>query len=648
MCGICGLYYFDRQRKASAATLSRMNDSIAYRGPDDAGIYCNENVGLAMRRLSIIDVVSGHQPLTNEDGSIWIVFNGEIYNHNELRTKLSARGHRYRTKSDTETIVHLYEEYGADCVRHLSGMFAFVIWDSKLRKLFGARDRFGIKPFYYFKNDFAFLFASEIKSLLTSSIIKASLNEAALPEYLAMGYVCGTETLFDSIHELAPGHTLEVDESGVLFVRQYWDLQAHEAERRLPHRVYEKAYLTRLEEAVGSHLLSDVPLGVFLSGGIDSSAIAALTARASSDPVSTFSVGYQELPFSELPYAREVSTALGTRHHEVLVSPTEFFRSLPALIEVQDEPLAWPSNVALFFVARLAREHVTVVLTGEGSDETLAGYTRYAYTLLNRRLDQTYRAMLPSLFRRRLRGFIDETSLLSADLRRKFGHTFLGRAGESWESFYFDNFYSAFSDAEQADLLANRGHKSPYSGSMEAWNTSRGSLLQRLLYTDIKTYLVALLMKQDRMSMAASIESRVPFLDHTLAEYAFQIPAGANIRGLSGKHVLKHAMKKILPDSIIFRKKLGFPTPWQYWLRGEQMKSIEETLLEPRTLARGLFQDDAMRRMLVEHRVGFRDHANRIWRLLTFELWCRVFLDGEVPNRDLLKDPRAKQVTVLS
>ncbi len=520
MCGICGVFHFDRQRWVMQGVLDSMNGRITHRGPDDAGIYCNENVGLAMRRLSIIDVLNGHQPLSNEDGSIWIVFNGEIYNHNELRKKLQAQGHQYRTKSDTETVVHLYEEYGVDCVHHLSGMFAFVIWDEKRRTLFGARDRFGIKPFYYHKNEREFLFGSEIKSLLAHPNVKANLNEKALPEYLAMGYVCGTETLFESIHQLPPGHTIQLDESGITAVRQYWDLNTEGAEDEFSSRVYEETYLRKLQEAVNSHMLSDVPLGVFLSGGVDSSAIAALTARESHNSISTFSVGYKELPFSELPYAREVANALNAQHHEVLVSRNDFFNSLPALIEIQDEPLTWPSNAALFFVARLARERVTVVLTGEGSDETLGGYTRYAYTLLNQKFDRAYRVITPNRLRCQIREFINGTSLLSAGLRRKLEHSFLGRVGESWESFYFDNFYSAFSEKEQTDLLVGSVMASAYAGSMKVWNESRGNLLQRLLYTDIKTYLVALLMKQDRMSMAASVESRVPFLDHTMIDGA--------------------------------------------------------------------------------------------------------------------------------
>lgn len=640
MCGICGAFYFDQQQWVSEAVLNCMNNRMAHRGPDDSGMYCNQNIGLAMRRLSIIDLVTGHQPISNENDSIWIVFNGEIYNHLELKKELLSDGHQYRTNSDTETIIHLYEKYGIDCVQYLDGMFAFVIWDARTRTLFGARDRFGIKPLYYYIDNKKFLFGSEIKSLLAHPGISAILNKRALPEYLAMGYVTGSATLFESIYQLAPGYTIQVDSAGSCTLTQYWELHVNHACDQGSLEVYAQTYVSKLQEAVGSHMLSDVPLGVFLSGGIDSSAIAALATRASQDPISTFSVGYSEIPFSELPNARQVALALGTRHHEVIITRNTFFDSLPALIEIQDEPLAWPSNAALFFVARLAREHVKVVLTGEGSDETLAGYMRYPFTLINYKIDKFYRTLMPAAFRRYLRAFINTTSLLSGDLRRKLQHTSLGLEGDSWESLYFDNFFSAFSATEQADLLVEPGSCSPYEGSMRAWNTSRGNLLQRLLYTDIKTYLVALLMKQDRMSMAASIESRVPFLDHRLVEYALCIPARFNIHGLSGKLVLKNAMKQILPESIISQKKLGFPTPWKYWITSEQFEQIERTLLESRTLSRNLFNPYAVKKMLKEHRSGFRDHTNRIWRLLNFEIWCRVFFDGEEPNRDLVKDPR--------
>lgn len=635
------MLYPNRQRHASRADLQSMIDRIVYRGPDESGIWVNKNVGLAMRRLSIIDLKNGHQPMANEDGSVWIVFNGEIYNHNDIRRELEGLGYRYRSASDTETIIHLYEEYGIECVHYLEGMFAFAIWDVKRRALFGARDRFGIKPLYYHKGQQFFLFGSEIKSLLAHPGMKASLNEKVLSEYLAMGYVRGGDTLFESITELPPAHTLQVNDAGIVTVSQYWDLEAEDGAEKYSAHVYVEEYSERLRGAVRSHLLSDVPLGVFLSGGIDSSAVAAFTTQESQEQVDTFSVGYKESSFSELSYARQVSDVLGTRHHEVLVSRRDFFSSLPALTYIQDEPITWPSSVALFFLARLASEHVKVVLTGEGSDETLAGYSRYAYTLMNKKMDRAYQTIMPEVVRRRIQGFIDRTSLLSGVLRRKLEHTFLARTGESWEAFYFDNFFSAFSEAEQASLLAEPFGGSPYTSSMKVWCGSKGNLLQRMLYTDIKTYLVALLMKQDRMSMAASIESRVPFLDHSLAEYAFQIPPGANIRGLSGKHVLKNAMKDMLPSTVIFRKKLGFPTPWEYWVSGEGSEKIRSTLLESRTLSRGLFCGDAIRRLFSEHRSGLRDNASRIWRLLSFELWCRVFLDEEQPNLDLLIDPRA-------
>ena len=391
-----------------------------------------------------------------------------------------------------------------------------------------------------------------------------------------------------------------------------------------------------LEECVSSHLMSDVPLGVFLSGGLDSSAVAALTTKIRRAPIETFSVGYGEEAYSELPYARQVAQHLGSRHHEIRMRREEFFDALPRLIWHEDEPIVWPSSVSLYFVARLARERVTVVLTGEGSDETLGGYTRYAWTMMNSRMDRAYRTLTPDRLRKLVRQGIN-AGPLGATARRKLGHTFLGRDGVSWSSFYFDNFYSAFSGAEQDELLTEDAKSTAgdaYSGSMEYWESSSGDLLHRLLYTDIKTYLVELLMKQDQMSMAASIESRVPFLDHVLLEFAARIPTQFSIKGQAGKCILKSAVKDLLPKSIIDRKKAGFPTPWAYWLEGPQLGDLERILLEPRSLERGLFKPEVMKRLFAEHRAGRADHGNRIWRLLNLELWQRVFIDGEMPAQE--------------
>jgi asparagine synthase (glutamine-hydrolysing) len=632
MCGICGVINFDRQCRVEQSALEAMNRQIVHRGPDDSGFYVSENVGLAMRRLSIVDLQAGRQPVSNEDGTVWLVYNGEIYNHAELRAHLEARGHRYRSRSDTETIVHLYEEYGRDCVRHLRGMFAFALWDERKRRFFAARDRLGIKPFYYRHTPETFLFGSEIKALLAYPGVRAELNRAALPEYLAFGYLAGVETLFAGIHKLAPGHTLELDESGELRIEQYWDLTVQHADEARSRDYYVETYRGMLEGAVASHLMSDVPLGVFLSGGVDSSAVAALMTKITRAPVETFSVGYEEATSSELPYARSVASHLGSVHHEVHLSRQKFFDALPKVIWHEDEPVAWPSSVALYFVAKLARERVTVVLTGEGSDETQAGYTRYPWTLWNARLDPIYRGLVPAALRQSFREGFTHSKWLNGQLGRALRHSFLARDGNSWVSFYFDNFYAAFSEVEQADLMTEELLPLPgaaYRNSLAYWERTSGDLISRLLQTDIKTYLVELLMKQDNMSMAASIESRVPFLDHVLVEFAASIPAAFKTRGLTGKCILKSAVQDLLPRSILHRRKVGFSTPIRSWLAGPQLDVIERLLLEPRSIARGLFKPEGLRRLLANHRARRADHSDRIWRLLNLELWQRVFLDRD-------------------
>jgi asparagine synthase (glutamine-hydrolysing) len=631
MCGICGIFFSDRDWHVKGNLLAGMNQRIVHRGPDDEGFFVEENVGLAMRRLSIIDVKAGHQPLSNENQDVWIVYNGEIYNHAELRADLEARGHNYRTRSDTETIVHLYEEYGRDCVKHLRGMFAFAIWDRRKRVLFAARDRLGIKPFYYRWDGAAFLFGSEIKTIFAYPGIEPQFNRATLAEYLAFGYINGPETMFANVRKLMPGHTLELGERGEPRIAQYWDLTTEVDQEPRSREYYVKTYRELLEQAVSSHLMSDVPLGVFLSGGLDSSAVAALTKKICGNRIQTFSVGYGEEAFSELKYAREVADHIQSEHHEVRLSREEFFAILPKLTWHEDEPIVWPSSVSLYFVARLARERATVVLTGEGSDETLGGYTRYAWTLLNSRMDAAYRAVVPGGLRRLVRQAI-HAGPFSATLHRKMEHTFLVRDGSSWSSFYYDNFFSAFAASEQSELLTPETLAvagDAYAGSTETFERSHGDLLHRMLYADINSYLVELLMKQDQMSMAASIESRVPFLDHVLVEFTAQIPAKYSIQGMGGKFILKQAVEDLLPRSIIYRKKMGFPTPWEYWLSGPQLEDLEQVLFEPRTIERGLFRPETVRRIFAEHRAKTRDHGNRIWRLLNLEIWHRVLIDGE-------------------
>ena len=636
MCGICGAFNFGSDQPVERGLIERMNNEIAHRGPDDAGVFVSGNIGIGMRRLSIVDLAHGHQPISNEDGSVWIVFNGEIYNHSELAEQLKARGHRYSSRSDTETIVHLYEEYGDDCVKWLRGMFAFAIWDTRRERLFVARDRVGIKPFYYTLNNGEFVFASEIKSLIASGRIRPALNEAAIPEYLAFGYLSGEDTLYAGVRKLLPGHSLSIDMAGKIDLKQYWDLPVAEEQESKSFDCYVRTYREMLEDAVASHLMADVPLGIFLSGGLDSSAVAAIAAKHRKEPVDTFSVGYAEEEYSELSTAKTVSEHIRSRHHEVRVSQDSFFGALPKLIWYEDEPIVWPSSVSLYFVSKLASQRVKVVLTGEGSDETLAGYTRYAWTLKNARWDRLYRGMVPRFVRAKLRAVIANSSLLAAPARRKLQHTFLGRDGENWASFYFDNFYSGFSDDLQGALLSEsvRG-SSPYANVLEIWESSKGDVLHRLLYTDTKSYLLELLMKQDQMSMAASIESRVPFLDHPLVEFTTTIPARFNIRGLSGKHVLKSAVEDLLPATIIHQKKLGFPTPIHDWLAHEGTRRVEEILLSPRSVERKIFKPDGIRRLIREHKENLVDHTDRLWRLLNFELWMRVCIEGE---RDFAQD----------
>src|SRR5271166_2782685 len=469
-----------------------------------------------------------------------------------------------------------------------------------------------------------------------------------LAEYLAFGYLAGSQTMFAGIDKLPPGHTLGIDTAGQVKIGSYWDLTVGADEENRPREYYVKTYREMLESCVSSHLMSDVPLGVFLSGGLDSSAIAALTTKIRREPIETFSVGYGEERFSELRYARQMAEHIGARHHEIRLNREEFFASLPALIWHEDEPIVWPSSVSLYFVAKLARERVKVVLTGEGSDETLGGYTRYAFTLRNAAMDRAYRSVVPNFLRSGLRDAVATSSLLGATLRRKLEHTFLARDGNSWASFYFDNFFSAFGEAEQVGLLTSTfAHEAApdtaYKNVVDYWESSSGELLQRLLYTDIKTYLVELLMKQDNMSMAASIESRVPFLDHVLVEFATRIPREVQIHGLAGKRILKKAVEDLLPHSILYRPKLGFPTPWSGWLAGPRLETIREVLLQPRSLNRGYFRREAIEKLFEEHRAQHRDNYDRIWRLLNLELWHRVCLEGDA--HDGVAEPATRVAT---
>jgi asparagine synthase (glutamine-hydrolysing) len=631
MCGVSGIAFSSRSGRAvEEAVLVRMRDVLWHRGPDDGGCFIEGPVGLAHRRLSIVDVSCGHQPMGNEDGAVQIVYNGEIYNHADHRAMLEGHGHRFSTRSDTETIIHLYEQFGARCVDYLRGMFAFAIWNRRSKELFIARDRLGVKPLYYsLLADGTLVFGSEIKAILASGLVKAEMNRAALPDFLANRATMDNQTLFAGVMRLPAGHTLTWND-GKVRIEKFWDVApaAVAASRSVAEYVDEWREL--FTTSVRLRLMADVPLGMFLSGGIDSSAIAAVMSKMVKDPIKTFSVAFRVPEANELSYARTVAQAFGTDHHEVLIDPQQFIDALPHLVWHEDEPIAHSASVPLYFVSQLAQRHVKVVLTGEGADELLGGYYRYRTTRFNLQAAQLYHRWSGAGSRRFVQGFLSRVA--PAKLQRKLTRTFLWRE-PTIDSIYFDNF-SVFSRERQADLLAPELRSevsidnafASMRGYFDAY--PEASLLQRMLYSDLKTYLHELLMKQDQMSMAASIESRVPFLDHKLVEFSTALPDELKLHGLTTKRVLREAMKGLLPDEILTRRKMGFPVPLARWLRTDFQPMVQEHLLSARALERGLFQPEAVRALVAEHAAG-ADHSERLWLLLNLEIWQRQFIDGE-------------------
>ena len=633
MCGIAGYVSLRSPGigRYTEAVLRRMTERIAHRGPDADGFYFDAYAALGHRRLSIIDLSpAGRQPMTSESGRLQIVYNGEIFNHGDLRPGLESAGHRYRSHCDTETILHAWEQYGPDCVQRFRGMFAFALWDPDARSLFCVRDRLGIKPFYYYWDGDLFVFASEIKAILAHPAVSPRLEADLLAEHLAFGYSSDARTLFAGIHKLMPGHWLRLDETG-LRIERYWEIPAPPAQ---PEQRSDEEWIAdcrhRLEETVRMRLMSDVPLGMFLSGGVDSSAIAALIRKLTGGPLKTFSVGYAEQEFSELAYASQVAASLGTDHHGIVVSMDDFFSALPRLIWHEDEPIVWPSSVSLYFVSQLAAREVKVVLTGEGADELFAGYSRYQLYMMNRGFSAPYR-ILPQSLRHGIRNWVRSSPLLTGSARRKLGHSFAGRA-DSFESLYLDNSFAAFSAEEQRGLLL-RPAGDAYGAWLKYWNQGADRpLLDRLLYTDQKTYLVELLMKQDQMSMANSIESRVPFLDHTFVEFSTRVPDHLKLRGREGKYIMKKAVEDLLPRDIVYRTKMGFPTPLRSWLRSPKAAPLLARLQDSSGLLSDWVDRGVMNALLDRHQRGVEDATDRIWRLLNLQLWGDMFLAGKEPN----------------
>jgi asparagine synthase (glutamine-hydrolysing) len=611
-----------------------MCDVIEHRGPDDWGFrtesFADSKLAIGMRRLSIIDVSSGHQPISNEDGTVWIVFNGEIYNYRELRRDLLARGHRFSTHTDTETVVHLYEEQGERCVESLRGMFGFAIWDSRKQTLLLARDRLGKKPVHYAVSNGALVFGSEIKSLLRHPAVKREVCPEAISDYLTFGYVPDPRTAFKNIHKLPPGHTL-IFKDGHVRTRQYWNFN-YNAAGPAGGPAREEEYIERLREllaeSVRVRLESEVPLGAFLSGGIDSSTVAALMAREMSQPVKTFSIGFGEADFDELKHARATARALGADHHEFVVTP-DVCGLAEEVIWHHDEPFADVSSIPTYLVSKMAREHVTVVLSGDGGDEVFGGYRRYVVEREREKFER-----IPSLVRSQVMRRISRAMPDGA-----FGKRYLGAAsldsGPRYvaEISYFDEDgkRKLFSESLREALGA---HRSAEAYERIYGEPDTGAKLDRLMYLDGKTYLPGdILAKVDRMSMAHSIETRAPLLDHRLIEFAQTIPASLKLRRVDGrweaKHILKRAVAGLIPHEIIHRPKQGFDVPIKHWMNREFGEMLNDLLAAPRARQRGYFNQKTVAGLLQEHRRGSRDYSRHLWALLMFEIWHRAFIDRE-------------------
>lgn len=634
MCGICGLVNIREEQPVDRELVVAMNETLIHRGPDDCGYYYKDNVGLGHRRLAIVDLATGRQPLANEDGTLWIAYNGEIYNHLSIRRELEAVGHIYRSNSDTESVLHCLEEYGTGGLSRLRGMFAFAYYDEKSRRLVLVRDRLGIKPLYYVVTSEFMAFASEIKALLRLPQLKREVDNNALLQILALKYTSDDSTMFAGIRKLMPGHYLEL-QRGQVSVTRYWDCNAIPVSTSLKAPEAAEHLRELLDESIRLRLMADVPLGMFLSGGVDSTIIASRMAEMVDEPISTFSIGFREREANELHYARLAARNANANQHEVTMTTEDFFNLLPRMIYHEDEPIAHPSSVALHKVSVLAGQHVKVVLTGEGSDELFGGYERYYQTIYNLLFDRIVFSVLPRGLRRRLiRPMIDALP---------YGFPYRNKAlrttvylNNDVETLFLDN-YATFSRDMLAGLLNAAywsGHDATgvYGGFNAFFERSEASsLLGKLLYADIKTYLVELLMKQDQMSMAASIESRVPFLDHKVVEFALSLPDELKIRGFQTKRVLRMAYEKDIPKEILDRPKVGFPVPIKRWFAEDYHETARRLVLGRESFCCEVFNRDFIERLFALHRAGKYNHSDRIWPLLNLELWHRIFLRGESP-----------------
>jgi asparagine synthase (glutamine-hydrolysing) len=641
VCGIVGVVSRRESRPEVERVLRSMNDAIVHRGPDDDGYYLSQrdetgsgsriqdasSAGLGMRRLSIIDLATGKQPIHNEDKTIWVVLNGEIYNYEDLRKELEAKGHRFYTQTDTEAIVHAYEQYGVDVPKHLRGMFAFALWDEKQQRLLLARDRVGKKPLLYSIIGDELVFASEFQAILRHPGVSREVNESAISNYLSFLCVPAPLTAFTGVRKLEPGHVL-IWQDGETEIRRYWSLDFRNkidiGQREAGERV-----VGLLRDAVRVRLMSDVPLGAFLSGGIDSSAVVALMSELSTERVKTFSIGFEEKEFNESNHARRVAERFGTDHHEFIVRPNAI-EILPTLVRHYGEPYADSSAIPTYYLAKMTRQHVTVALNGDGGDECFAGYERYAAMRISERYHH-----LPRLLREQVVEAAIAALPAAGSTRSRFGKArrFLDVMGRPAGERYL-RWTSAISEELKTELCTTdflaRTSAAKSIGYVQPWFEGNGEIdiVDRALMADTAHYLPDdLLVKVDIASMAVSLEARSPFLDHHVMEFAASLPAIYKLRGLTTKHLLKNALKGMLPPENLTRRKMGFGVPIRRWFRDELKSFLAETILSDRSLGRGYFKREAVNHLVREHTDGRRDYAHQLWTLLMLELWHQEFID---------------------
>jgi asparagine synthase (glutamine-hydrolysing) len=627
MCGICGKLNFDRTATVDPNLLGTMLATIRHRGPDDEGIYVSGQVGLGFRRLSIIDLSSGHQPLSNEDGSVWVVFNGEIYNYLELRKRLIDKGHVFKTQTDTEVLVHLYEEYGENLVQELRGMFGFAIWDDRNKFLLLARDRVGIKPLYYCLTGKSLLFASEIKAILADPEVRRELNPDVIDRFLTFFYVPGEETLLQGVSKLLPGHYMTWKD-GKAKIRQYWDLRFPDEPEKRDLKSAEEQLISLLDETVRLHMISDVPVGFLISGGVDSSGILSLATGKTDQRISSYTVGFSEPGITdERPYARMAARAYGSEHHEMTISSKDFADFLPQYIWHMEEPVCEPPAVALYYVSKFARQFVKVLISGEGGDEAFAGYSNYRNYAWFERLksilgpfDGALSMGLSSLSRLTQSERIGKYATLAAT---PFDSFYYSRTSSPYQ--WFNREGAILYSRKFASSVNKRNSLSVVAKYLE--NGSKRDLLSKMLYVDTKTWLPDdLLIKADKMTMANSLELRVPLLDHKVLEFAASLPSNFKVNRFTTKYILKKAFGNRIPEAILHRKKTGFPVPYALWLRTELKDWLRDILFDRRTLERGYFERSEIEKLVSEHQQN-GNFSKEIFSLVTLELWHRFFLE---------------------